>query len=98
MPPIVYFEQAEKDYRSGQYEAAHRNYNIFLKQSPDPQLARLAERRVLAIEREIECVLGQKSGPRPAYVNRDENQDNMPLQHPGVLHKNERPVRMPYHE
>ena len=98
VPPIRYFEMAEAAYKAGQYESAHQNYTIFLRQNPDPQLARLAERRILSIEREIESVLGQKSGPRPAYVYKDESADSTPLQHPGVLHKNERPVRMPQHD
>ena len=98
IPPIQYFERAEAAYKAGQYEVAHQNYSIFLKQNPDPQMARLAGYRILSIEREIESVLGQKSGPRPAYVYQDENTGNAPLQHPGVLYKTERPVRMPHHD
>ncbi|MBQ9816575.1 MAG: tetratricopeptide repeat protein [Proteobacteria bacterium] len=94
----VYFETAEAAYRSGQYESAHQNYSAFLKQNPDPQLSRLAERRILAIEREIECVMGQKSGPRPAYVNQEEVSGTTPSQHPRVLYRSERPVRMPNYE
>lgn len=91
-----YFETAETAYRSGQYEIAHQHYTAFIKQNPDPQLRRLAERRILAIEREIDCVLGQKSGPRPAYVNRDSADSSNPVQHPRVLYKSERPVRLPF--
>lgn len=94
--PAEYFEAAETAYRAGQYEIAHQHYTIFLKQNPDPQLRRLAERRILAIEREIECVLGQKSGPRPAYVNHDSHDTSQPAQHPRVLYKSERPVRLPF--
>ena len=93
--PITYFEAAEDAYRAGQYEVAHQNYTAFLKLNPDPQLARLSERRILAIEREIECVLGQKSGPRPAYVNQEDARGNMPIQQAPILYKSERPVRMP---
>ena len=67
---VSHFDLAEDAYRSGQYELAHQHYGVFLRQNPDPQLARLAERRILSIEREIECVLGKKNGPRPAYVQR----------------------------
>ncbi len=98
IPPIQYFERAEAAYKAGQYEVAHQNYTIFLKQNPDNQMARLANYRLESIEREIESVLGQKTGPRPAYVYQDENPGNAPLQHPGVLYKNERPVRMPHHD
>ena len=98
VPAVTYFEHAEQAYKAGQYEVAHQNYNLFLKQNPDPQLARLAERRILSIEREIESVLGQKAGPKPAYVYQDDNTGNTPLQHPGVLYKSERPIRMPYHD
>ena len=92
---ITYFDAAETAYRSGQYEVAHQNYTFFLKQNPDPQLARLAERRIHAIERESECVLGRKSGPRPAYVNQEEWMGEGPTQTSRVLYKSERPVRMP---
>ena len=92
---VSYFETAEDAYRAGQYEIAHQNYSAFLKLNPDPQLARLSERRILAIEREIECVLGQKSGPRPAYVNQETARGNMPIQLAPILYKSERPVRMP---
>ncbi len=92
---LSYFDAAEDAYRAGQYEIAHQNYSAFLKLNPDPQLARLSERRILAIEREIECVLGQKSGPRPAYVNQENARGNMPVQQAPILYKSERPVRMP---
>lgn len=94
--PAEYFEAGETAYRAGQYEIAHQHYTVFIKQNPDPQLRRLAERRILAIEREIECVLGQKSGPRPAYVNHDNHDSSKPAQHPRVLYKSERPVRLPF--
>lgn len=93
-----YFETAEAAYKAGQYELAHQNYSAFLKQNPDPQLARLAERRILAIEREIECVLGQKSGPRPAYVNQEESKGSVPSQHPNVMSRTDRSVRLPRYE
>lgn len=93
-----YFELGETAYRAGQYEIAHQNYSAFLKQNPDPQLARLAERRILAIEREIECVLGQKSGPRPAYVNQEEARGAIPSQHPNVVTKPDRSGRLPVYE
>lgn len=92
-----YFEAAENACRAGQYETAHQNYSAFLKQNPDPQLARLAERRILAIEREIECVRGQKSGPRPSYVNQEETRGSVPMQHPNVVNKNKH-VRLPSYE
>ena len=92
--PQSFFETAENAYRVGDYETAHQYYSLFLRQAPDPQLARLAERRMLSIEREIECVLGQKSGPRPVYVHRDETPGNAPVQHPRVLNQNSR-VRLP---
>ena len=85
-PARDYFDRAEDAYKSGQYEIAHQNYSAFLRQNPDPQLARLAERRLLSIEREMECVLEQKSGPRPAYVNREDSSE-VPSQHPRVLNK-----------
>ena len=87
MPSRQYFDTAEEAYKSGQYEVAHQNYSVFLRLNPDPQLARLAERRILSIEREMECVLGQKTGPRPAYVNRDESGET-PSQHPRIIYKN----------
>ncbi len=92
-----YFETAENAYRAGQYELAHQNYSAFLKLNPDPQLARLAERRILAIDREIECVLGQKSGPQ-FYVNQDESKGSVPAQHPNVLSRTDRSVRLPRYE
>ena len=92
---ITFFDTAEDAYRAGRYEVAHENYTAFLKQNPDPQLARLAERRIHAIEREIECVLGQKSGPRPAYVNQEELRGDRPSQTSRVLYQSERPVRLP---
>ncbi len=82
-----HFDLAEDAYRSGQYETAHREYGIFLRQNPDPQLARLAERRLLSIEREIECVLGKKNGPRPAYVRQSDDGVNIPTQYPRVLNR-----------
>lgn len=94
----TYFETAETAYRAGQYELAHQNYSAFLKQNPDPQLARLAERRILSIEREIECVLGQKTGPRPAYVNQDEANGSAPAPHPAVLNKSDRSVKVPRYD
>ncbi|MBR4986052.1 MAG: hypothetical protein IKY83_09975 [Proteobacteria bacterium] len=96
--PVSYFETAEQAYRVGQYEVAHQNYSAFLKQNPDPQLARLAERRILSIEREIECVLGQSSGPRPAYVSQEDVPGSNKTQQTKVLYKSERPVRMPFHD
>ncbi len=96
--PASFFEAAENAYRSGQYEIAHQNYSAFLKTNPDPQLSRLAERRILAIEREIECVLGQKTGPRPAYVNQEEARGSAPGQHPKILTQSERSVRIPDYE
>ena len=69
--PQSFFETAENAYRVGDYETAHQYYSLFLRQAPDPQLARLAERRMITIEREIECVLGQKSGPRVCPPGRD---------------------------
>ena len=62
------FDQAEIAYKSGQYDKATELYNRFLKSSPDPQLARLAERRVLSIEREFESIRDKKNGPRPIYL------------------------------
>lgn len=82
-----HFDLAEDAYRSGRYETAHREYGIFLRQNPDPQLARLAERRLLSIEREIECVLGKKNGPRPAYVRQSDDGENVPTQYPRVLNR-----------
>ena len=96
--PVSYFETAEQAYRIGQYEVAHQNYSAFLKQNPDPQLARLAERRILSIEREIECVLGQSSGPRPAYVSQEDPAGSSKTQQTRVLYKSERQVRMPVHD
>ena len=89
VPSRQYFDQAENAYRSGQYEVAYQNYTVFLRRNPDPQLARLAERRLLSIEREMECVFGQKSGPRPAYIMHDESGD-VPVQHPRILTKSDR--------
>ena len=85
-PARIYFDAAEEAYRTGQYEVAHQKYSLFLRQNPDPQLTRLAERRILSIEREIECVFGQKSGPRPSYINREVTGE-MPLKHPPVIYK-----------
>lgn len=82
-----HFDLGESAYRSGQYESAHQHYGIFLRQNPDPQLARLAERRILSIEREIECVLGRKNGPRPAYVQQSDDGENVPTQYPRVLNR-----------
>ncbi len=62
------FDEAEQAYRQGHYDRAVELYEAFLKGSPDPQLARLAERRVLSIEREIETVMGNRAGPRPIYL------------------------------
>ena len=62
------FDHAEAAYRMGNYDVAHQTYAQFLKKNPDPQLAILAERRMRAIEREIDNVMGQKTGPRPIYV------------------------------
>ena len=84
---VSHFDLAEDAYRSGQYELAHQHYGVFLRQNPDPQLARLAERRILSIEREIECVLGKKNGPRPAYVQRTDDGENVPTQYPRVLNR-----------
>lgn len=65
-----YFDVAEEAYRRCDYDTAYKHYSAFLGQDPDPQLARLAERRMRSIKREISCVFGEKSGPRPVYVNR----------------------------
>ena len=92
-PSRQYFDTAEEAYRSGRYEVAHQNYSLFLRLNPDPQLARLAERRILSIERELESVLGQKNGPRPAYVNQDETGE-VPSQYPRILHKIDSSMRM----
>ena len=96
--PVSYFETAEQAYRVGQYEVAHQNYSAFLKHNPDPQLVRLAERRILSIEREIECVLGQSSGPRPAYVSQEDSSGGGKTQQTRVLYKSEHNVRMPFHD
>ena len=69
-PRSSYFDIAEDAYRRCDYDAAYKHYSAFLGQDPDPQLARLAERRMRSIKREISCVFGEKSGPRPVYVNR----------------------------
>ena len=92
-PSRQYFDTAEEAYKSGRYEVAHQNYSLFLRLNPDPQLARLAERRILSIERELESVLGQKNGPRPAYVNQDETSE-VPSQYPTILHKIDSSMRM----
>lgn len=84
-PSRQVFDQAEDAYRSGQYDKAHQKYAQFLKQNPDPQLARLAERRILSIEREIESVLGKKSGPRPVFVNREDKVSETPAAHPHIF-------------
>ena len=97
-PSESYFETAENAYRAGQYEIAHQNYTAFLKQNPDPQLARLAERRIWSIMREFDCVQGQESGPRPVYVNQDKAQGAIPSQHPNVVNKSDRSSRLPVYE
>lgn len=94
-PPQSYFDVAEQAYRTGKYEIAHQYYAYFLKQNPDPQLARLAQRRIFSIEREIECVLGKDSGPRPAYVNREESAAHSPVPHPKIFEDMPRNVRLP---
>lgn len=71
-PSRVLFDEAEEAYKSGQYERATMLYAEFLKSDPDPQLARLAERRSLSIEREIDNIMGKKDGPRPVYINNGE--------------------------
>lgn len=81
------FDIAEAAYRIGQYETAHVHYAAFLRGNPDPQLARLAERRILSIEREIGCVLGKKNGPKPEYVNRAADGESVPVQYPRVLNR-----------
>ncbi|MFA5623777.1 MAG: tetratricopeptide repeat protein [Bradymonadales bacterium] len=72
VPSRVLFDEAELAYKTGQYERASHLYSEFLKSDPDPQLARLAERRSLSIEREIDNVMGKKDGPRPVYINSGE--------------------------
>lgn len=84
-PSRQVFDRAEDAYRSGQYDIAHQKYAQFLKQNPDPQLARLAERRILSIEREIESVLGKKSGPRPVFVNREDSASETPMRQPHIF-------------
>lgn len=96
--PITYFDTAESAYRAGQYEVAHSNYTMFLKQNPDPQLARLAERRIHGIERELECILGQKSGPRPAYVNATHESGTPPSKTSKILYKTDHSMKLPVYE
>lgn len=68
-PSRAYFDEAEEAYKSGHYERASLLYKEFLKSNPDPQLARLAERRSLSIEREIDNVMGKKDAARPVYIS-----------------------------
>lgn len=62
------FEEAETAYRAGHYDRALERYEVFLKSSPDHQLAPLAQQRILSIERELEVVMGRREGPRPIYL------------------------------
>jgi len=62
------FEEAEQAYRAGHYDRALERYEVFLKNSPDHQLAPLAQQRILSIERELEVVMGRREGPRPIYL------------------------------
>jgi len=84
-PSRQIFDEAEEAYRSGQYDLAHRRYEQFLKQNLDSQLARLSERRMLSIEREIESVMNIKSGPRPVYANPQDSSTQAPTQEPHIF-------------
>lgn len=67
-PERELFDEAEAAYRNGHYDRAIEHYEAFLKASPDHQLARLAQERILNIERELEVVMGRRNGPRPIYL------------------------------
>ncbi len=88
VPSRVYFDEAETAYRAGNYDLALQQYEYFLKQNPDPQLARLAERRKLSITREIDNVMGQKTGFRPKRVAGDSPSDQIPSQQPHIFQSN----------
>ncbi len=89
------FDEAESAYRIGNYDVARQNYALFLKQNPDPQLARLAERRLLSIEREFENVMGQKTGPRPVYVAGESPTNAVPSQQPQIFQNTPSAMRSP---
>ena len=84
-----FFDSAENAYKEGNYEEATTQYKKFLESSPDPQLARLAERRLLAIEREIDNVMSRKNGPRPVYMNNDP--DMQETKDPGLFFQKKQP-------
>ncbi len=65
------FDRAEEAYKEGRHQDATNDYSLFLASDPDPQLARLAERRKLSIQREIEQILGRQQEPRPVYLLKD---------------------------
>ena len=88
LPSRAYFDEAETAYRAGNYDLAQQQYTYFLKQNPDPQLARLAERRILSISREIENVMGQNTGFRPKRVIGDAPSTQTPAQQPHIFQKN----------
>ena len=85
--PRETFDRAEAAYRVGNYDVAHQNYTQFLKKNPDPQLAILAQRRLRLIEREIDNVMGQKTGPRPVYVAGDDPSQAVPTRQPQIFQK-----------
>ncbi len=64
----VIFEEAERRYRTGDYEAASAYYQRFLSVYPRSPLAATAELRIRTIEREVEAIMDARSGNRPLYV------------------------------
>ncbi len=92
--PRETFDRAEAAYRVGNYDVAHQHYTQFLKKNPDPQLAILAQRRLRSIEREIDNVMGQKTGPRPVYVAGEDPSQAVPTRQPQIF-QNHSSLRFP---
>ncbi len=62
------FERAEQRLRSGDYEGATRDYEVFLENYPTSPFAPMARQRLTSIDRELEAVMGRRASPAPIYI------------------------------
>lgn len=69
------FEEAERHYRDGEYDAALDDYQVFLERYPRNRLADTARLRIRSINREIQSMMSRDDMPTPNYRGDEQNTD-----------------------
>lgn len=66
------YEQAERHFKRGEYDAALDDYQVFIERYPQSPLTERARLRINCINREVQSMMSQKDMPEPRYVGDQE--------------------------